>query len=212
MTRGLEIIVVGAGGHAKVVISALRASGWEVQAICDDDETKWNQTIDGVPIVGGTEKLANDDGSPAVIAVGDPYFRRTIADRYERDWATVIHPRAFVDPSVVIGAGTVIFAGAVIQAHVRIGSHAIINTSSSVDHDCIISDYAHVAPGAHLAANVRLETGAFVGTGSQVIPKIRVGEFSVVGAGATVIADVPPGVTTVGCPARVVKNNRQLSL
>jgi sugar O-acyltransferase (sialic acid O-acetyltransferase NeuD family) len=206
MRSGLELIVVGAGGHAKVVISALRASGWKIRAIYDDDESKWSQTFDGVPIVGPTEKLSEPDGLPAIIAVGDVHFRRNVANRYSRDWATAIHPRSFVDPSVKIGPGTVIFAGAVIQAQVTIGEHAIINTSSSVDHDCVIGDFAHVGPGAHLAANVKLETGAFLGTGSQVIPGTRVGSFSMVGAGSTVIRDVPPDVTAVGCPARIIKN------
>jgi UDP-perosamine 4-acetyltransferase len=208
MRSGLEVIVIGAGGHAKVVIDALRASGWAIRAVYDDDPKKWNESIIGVPIVGPTEKLREPDLFPVVIAVGDPFFRRQVAERYRRDWITAIHPRAYVDDTAMLGPGTVVFAGAVIQSGVSIGAHAIINTSASVDHDCVIGDYAHVAPGAHLAANVHVKQGAFLGTGAQVIPGVTIGENAIVGAGATVVRDIPAHVTATGCPARVVKNNR----
>jgi sugar O-acyltransferase (sialic acid O-acetyltransferase NeuD family) len=176
--------------------------------VYDDDPKKWNESIIGVPIVGPTEKLREPDLYPVVIAVGDPFFRRQVAERYRRDWITAIHPRAYVDDTAMLGPGTVVFAGAVIQSGVSIGAHAIINTSASVDHDCVIGDYAHVAPGAHLAANVHVKQGAFLGTGAQVIPGVTIGENAIVGAGATVVRDIPAHVTATGCPARVVKNNR----
>jgi sugar O-acyltransferase (sialic acid O-acetyltransferase NeuD family) len=208
MRSGLEAIVVGAGGHAKVVISSLRASGWGIRAVYDDDPKKWNQLILEVPILGPVERLGERDRCPAVIAVGDPLFRQEVAERYDRDWVTVIHPRAYIDATAIVGPGTVVFAGAVIQPDVSIGAHAIINTSASVDHDCVIHDYAHVAPGAHLAASVRVQRGAFLGTGSQVIPGVTIGESAVVGAGATVVRDIPCHVTAMGCPARIIKRHK----
>jgi sugar O-acyltransferase (sialic acid O-acetyltransferase NeuD family) len=208
MRLGLKLIVVGSGGHAKVVISSLLASGWGVCAVYDDDSKKWDRSIMGIPVTGPVEKLSESDRLPAVIAVGDGLFRQQIAERYDRDWVTVIHPRAYVDASATLGAGTVVFAGAVIQPGVTIGSHAIINTSASIDHDCLIDDYAHVAPGAHLAANVHVLRGAFLGTGAQVIPGITIGEYSIVGAGSTVIRNIPDHVAAVGCPAKVIKANK----
>jgi sugar O-acyltransferase (sialic acid O-acetyltransferase NeuD family) len=208
MRLGLKLIVVGSGGHAKVVISSLLASGWGICAVYDDDSKKWDRTIMGIPITGPVEKLGEPDRLPAVIAVGDVVFRQQIAERFNRDWVTVIHPRAYVDAAATIGAGTVVFAGAVIQPDVTIGAHAIINTSASVDHDCVIDDYAHIAPGAHLAANVHVHRGAFLGTGSQVIPGIAIGEFSIVGAGSTVIRNIPGHVVAVGCPAKVININK----
>jgi sugar O-acyltransferase (sialic acid O-acetyltransferase NeuD family) len=208
MKTGLEVIVIGAGGHAKVVISSLRASGWYVRVVYDDDPKKWSHKILDVPILGPVDRLAEPDRCPAVIAVGDPLFRQEVVERYDRDWVTVIHPRAYLDATAVVGPGTVIFAGAVIQPDVSIGAHAIINTSASVDHDCVIHDYAHVAPGAHLAASVRVQRGAFLGTGSQAIPGVTIGECAIVGAGATVVRDIPCHVTAMGCPARIIKRNR----
>ncbi len=149
MRSGLEVIVVGAGGHAKVVISSLRASGWGVRSVYDDDPRKWSTFILGVPIVGPVEQLSEPDGCPAIIAVGDPIFREEVVKRYDRDWISVIHPCACVDESVQVGPGTVVFAGAVIQPEVSIGAHAIVNTSASVDHDCILDDYVHIGP-AHI--------------------------------------------------------------
>lgn len=207
MRSGLELIVIGSGGHAKVVISTLLASGWGIRAVYDDDSSKWNKSIMGISISGPIARLGESDRLPAVIAIGAPMIRRQIAERYERDWMKVIHPRAHVDPTATLGVGTVVFAGAVIQPDVVIGSHAIINTSASVDHECIIDDYAHVAPGAHLAANVHVQRGAFLGTGSQVIPGITIGEYSIVGAGSTVVRDIPGHVTAVGCPAKTIKTN-----
>ncbi|HZZ26612.1 MAG TPA: acetyltransferase [Pirellulales bacterium] len=207
MRLGLELIVVGAGGHAKVVISSLRASGWEVRAVYDDDRKKWNRKIMGINIEGPIEKLSEPDHFPAVIAVGDPLFRQYLAERYDRDWVTVLHPRAYVDATATVGPGSVVFAGAIIQPDVVIGAHAIINTSASIDHDCAIADYAHMAPGAHLAANVHVQRGAFLGTGAHVIPGITIGEYTIVGAGSTVVRDIPGHVTAVGCPAKVIKTN-----
>ncbi len=208
MRSGLEVIVIGAGGHAKVVISSLRASGWSVRVVYDDDPKKWNHTILDVPILGPVEKLGEPDRCPAVIAVGDPLFREEVARQYDRDWVTVIHPRAYVDDTATVGPGTVVFAGAVIQPEVSIGTHAIINTSASVDHDCILDDYVHIGPGAHLAASVHVQHGTFLGTGSYAIPGITIGKCSTIGAGATVIRDIPDNVTAVGCPARIIKRHQ----
>src|SRR5690242_2404411 len=110
MRCGLEAIVVGAGGHAKVVISSLRSMGWGIRCVYDDDETKWNQNLLGAVVTGPIARLDERDRLPAVIAVGDPLFRKRLAERYDRDWITLVHPRAHVDDSAVIGPGTVIFA------------------------------------------------------------------------------------------------------
>jgi sugar O-acyltransferase (sialic acid O-acetyltransferase NeuD family) len=205
MRSGLQAIVVGAGGHAKVVISTLRAMGWGIQFVYDDDTAKWGQTILGIKVTGPIALLDEKDRLPAVIAVGDPLFRKRLAERYDRDWITVIHPHAQVDDSAIIGPGTVIFAGTVVQPGVNIGLHAIINTSASIDHDCQVGDYAHVAPGTHLAGAVTVGEGAFLGTGASVIPGVTIGPYSIVGAGAVVIRDLPAYSTAVGCPATVIR-------
>ena len=95
-------------------------------------------------------------------------------------------------------------AGSVIQTDARIGSHAIINTSASIDHDCVVGSYAHIAPGAVLTGIITVENGSFIGAGTVVIPGKRIGEWATVGAGATVVRDIPKYCTAVGTPAKVI--------
>ena len=207
--RGDAVIVLGAGGHAKVVIATLQAAGFTVAAVFDDDETKRSSTLLGVTVKGALSEFASSSYRHAVVAVGNNATRMRLAERLQNqspnvEWITAVHPQTSVHPSVKLGAGTVVFAGAVIQPDTLIGAHTIINTGATIDHDCFIGDFAHIAPGAHLAGDVRIARGAFIGIGAAVIPGRQVGEWAMVGAGATVISDIPAGATAVGVPARVL--------
>ena len=115
----------------------------------------------------------------------------------------MVHPTAWVDASVVPGAGTVEFAGAMIQPGTVIGEHVIINTSASVDHDCVLGNFVHIAPGTHLAGNVRIDEGSFMGIGSAAIPGVRIGAWTTVGAGAVVVRELMDKVVAYGVPAKV---------
>ncbi len=203
-----SVVVIGAGGHARVVIATLQAAGHTVQAVYDDNPAVWGTEILGVRVHGTTDLLAASESVEAVIAIGDNAARLRIARRLQNlKWLTVVHPHAWVHSSVQMGAGTVVFAGAVIQPEARIGEHVIINTGATVDHECTVQDFAHIAPGAHLAGRVIVEEGAFIGMGSNVIQTLRVGAWTTVGAGAVVIRDLPAYVTAVGVPARIVKQD-----
>lgn len=198
-----RVAVIGAGGHAKVVLATLRACGYAAWAIFDDDPAKWGSDLLGVTVQGGISGLAALPGMRAVIAVGDNAARATIAERLpEVEWLTLVHPLAHVHPSVQFGPGTVVFAGAIIQPDTRIGAHVIVNTVASVDHDCIVGDFSHIAPGVHLAGNVRTGRGVFLGIGSVVAPGLRIGDWTTVGAGAAVVTDLQERITAVGVPAR----------
>ncbi len=199
-----SVYVLGCGGHAKVVIQTLRALDYRVAAVFDDDTAKWEKAFLGIPVHGPIDRVAEFSPLPSMMAVGDNATRASIAARLELEWLTVVHPRAYVDPTARLGAGTVVFAGAIVQAETRIGRHAIINTAASVDHDCEIGDYVHVAPGARVAGGVCVGDRTLLGLGSVVLPEKRVGPRVVVGAGAVVTRDLPENVTVVGIPARVV--------
>lgn len=196
--------VVGAGGHAKVVIATLRAAGHEILGILDDADERQGQAVLGCPVIGKTEQLATvGEQGGVVIAIGNNRVRQGIAARFPWvRWLTVIHPAATVHDSVRLDEGTVVFAGAVIQPEVKLGAHTIVNTGALIDHDCVLEPFVHVAPGCRLAGNVRVGTGAFLGTGVCVIPGRYIGPWSTVGAGAVVINDLAGGVTAVGVPAR----------
>jgi len=199
-TRDSEVIVLGIGGHAKVVISTLRAMGYHVVEAYDDDASLWGTNLLGVPVVGPLETLVPAH-RPAVIGFGDNHVRQRVASELPLKWLTAVHPSATVHPSVRLGVGTVVFAGAVVQPDVKLGDHIIINTGATVDHDCELGDFVHISPGANLAGSVRVGEGAFLGIGSAVIPHIHIGAWTTVGAGSVVVRDLAAGVIAKGAPA-----------
>ncbi|MEJ5310882.1 MAG: acetyltransferase [Anaerolineae bacterium] len=200
------VYILGAGGHAKVVIATVQAAGSNVQALYDDDPRKWGQSVLDVPIVGAIASVDAAAEAGALVALGDNATRKAVAEQHPTlRWEIAVHPNADVHPSVTLGAGTVVFSGAVVQPGAVIGRHCIINTGATVDHDCVIGDYAHIAPGVHLAGQVTVGEGAFLGIGSVAIVGVTIGAWATVGAGAVVITDIPPGATAVGVPAKVIR-------
>jgi sugar O-acyltransferase (sialic acid O-acetyltransferase NeuD family) len=198
-----DLIVVGAGGHAKVVVATARAAGFRVVAIVDDDAARWGASLLGVPVSGPTARALDDAGAAVVLAIGRNAARRALATSARCDFVSLLHPSAIVEPSVRLGAGSVVFAGAVIQPDCTIGAHAIVNTGASIDHDCLLGTAVHVAPGSRLAGNVTLGDEVFLGIGAVVIPGITIGPRTTIGAGAAVICDLPADIVAIGVPARV---------
>jgi sugar O-acyltransferase (sialic acid O-acetyltransferase NeuD family) len=198
------VVVIGAGGHGKVVVSALLEAGINVRGIFDDDEKKWGLEVLGVPVCGPVSE-AEQHGDFAILGIGGNEMRKRLAESLNLRWRTIIHPRAWVHPSVLLGEGSVAFAGAIIQPDTAVGNHVIVNTGALIDHDCEIGDYVHIAPGTKLAGQVKLEEGVFLGIGSSAIPGVSVGAWTTVGAGAAVVNDLPANVTAVGVPARVLE-------
>jgi sugar O-acyltransferase (sialic acid O-acetyltransferase NeuD family) len=201
---GDGVVVIGAGGHAKVLISTLAACGVPVAAVVDDDDTKWGMDAQGTRV----GRIEREFGGRGIVGIGDNAQRREMAIALGLDWQTVVHPSAYVHPSAKLGRGTVVFAGAVVQPDAVIGDHVIVNTGATIDHDCIVGDYAHLAPGVHLSGAVQVGEGAFLGIGSVVCPGIKVGRWATLGAGGVAIRDVADGVVAVGVPARALEGER----
>jgi UDP-perosamine 4-acetyltransferase len=214
-THGMNpnaILVIGAGGHAKVCIELLRSMGQQVGwAIGSSDGPP---CLD-VEVLSGDSHIARLHAAGvrrAFIAIGDNRRRLALAEAlrpFNFEWATAISPKAIVSPTSTLGCGVAIMAGAVINADAMVGDFAIVNTNASVDHDCIIGTGAHVAPGVSLAGTVHVGELAFLGVGSSVIPNIKIGAGSTVGAGATVVRNVLPNSTVVGTPAREASHSRK---
>lgn len=207
------VLVVGAGGHAKVLVEALLASGVSIAGMTDADPSLAGKSVLGVPVLGGDDVVAGyQRGAIRLVngigSVGAQTLRRAIFENFSVQgfvFATVIHPSAVIASDAEIADGAQVMAGAVLQPGCRIGGNVIINTRASVDHDCTIGDHTHIAPGVTISGGVTIGYGCHVGTGATIIQGVRIGDGSVVGAGAVVTRDVPAGVTVLGVPARVVQ-------
>lgn len=197
----MKLVIIGAGGHAKVVVDTAQFAGWQVIGFVDNN---LDANLFGLPHLGklGDLELQKDVG--VIIAIGSNSVRKKLDLEFSNrfSWAKIIHPKAVISGRAIIEMGTVVFAGAVIQADAIVGRHCIVNTSASVDHDCTIADYCHVAPNATLTGGVTLETGAFVGAGSIVTPNRRVGSWAILGAGGVSVKDLDSNETYAGIPAK----------
>lgn len=201
-----KVVILGGGGHAKVVIELLRGMGeWGIVGCLDP---RASAPVSGAPILGDDRllpELAREGIRHVCIAVGDNRVRTRLgseAARHNFQWVTATGRKSIISSSTTMGAGTVVMEGAVINADAQIGELAVINTGAIVEHDCHIGAGAHVAPGAILTGGVTLGSLAFVGAGATILPGLTVGAEAVIGAGAVVIRDVPSGETHAGVPAR----------
>jgi sugar O-acyltransferase (sialic acid O-acetyltransferase NeuD family) len=203
------LVVVGASGHAKVVIDIVEKEGrYSVAHLLDDNAALHGKSFFGYRVAGATPSIlagATGERPLALVAIGDNGARLRIAGWLRGkgfELARAVHPQSQIGRGAVIGAGTVIMAGAVVNSDAAVGENVIVNTGATVDHDCVVADGVHLAPGVHLCGGVRVGAGAFIGAGTVVIPGIRVGGNAVVGAGSTLLEDVPENAKAAGSPAR----------
>lgn len=192
-----RLIIVGASGHGKVVADIARLTGYSEIIFLDDDETI--KDCCGYPVIGKSNEAPDGE---MVIAVGNNEIRRNLMDQYkDRVFPCLIHPASIIAEDTVIGEGTVVMAGAVINPGVKIGKGCIINTSSSVDHDCIVGDYVHISVGAHLSGTVIVGDETWIGAGAIVSNNINICGSCTIGAGAVVIKNIDESGTYIGVPA-----------
>ncbi len=207
MVRGKRLVIVGAGGHGKVVADvARRMCYYEAILFLDDNEAV--QECGGFPVVGRSCEVEGYIGEWDIfVAVGNAEIRGKLTAGLSGKGAllpVLIHPDAVVGQGAVIGNGTVIMAGAVINSDAQIGEGCIINTCASVDHDCRIDDFVHVSVGAHVAGGVHVGANTWIGAGAVLSDHIKVAPDCMVGAGAVVVKDIGEGGTYVGVPARKI--------
>lgn len=206
------VVILGAGGHAKVLVEALLASAKAIVGVVDPDPALAGRTVHGIPIIGNDDEvmkypkdsvcLVNGMGS-----VGCLFRRRELFERFKAKGYTfvpVVHPSAVIASGVELGEGAQVMAGAVIQPGCRIGANTILNTRTSIDHDCRIGDHVHVAPGTVFSGDVSVGNTSHIGPGVTIIQGIAIGQGCVVGAGSVVLKNIPDGVTAYGVPAKVV--------
>jgi len=205
-------LLIGAAGHAKVVIELFRAAhSYEPVGLVVQEAS--TGSVLGVPIVGtdsDLSRLRKTGLSHAFVAIGNNERRLAMGRSLERlgfEIVNAISPMAAVSPSARLGRGIAIMAGASVNADAQIDDFVIINTGASIDHDCRVGEGSHVAPGCAIAGNVMIGRLAFIGIGSSAIPGINIGDRATIGAGACVVRNIPSDATARGVPARVVRRH-----
>lgn len=198
-----QVYLYGASGHARVIKDILSTNGITVPCLIDDN--KEQTELDGIKVIHDAKGL-----SPFIISIGNCKIRKMIVEKLGNvDFAKAIHPHAIIANDVKIGCGSVVMAGSVIQTGSVIGEHTIVNTGASIDHDCRVNAFVHIAPHCTLCGNVTVGTGTWIGAGTTVIQGITIGEGSFIGAGSVVVNDIPSGVLCYGNPARIIRNINQ---
>lgn len=204
-TASMRIVFIGAGGHGKVCAEIAELTGYSEIFFLDDDK---EQKVCGKHRVSGIAKEFSkfvDSYTAFFVSIGNTDIRQRIQERIEHIGgriATLIHPNAVISKDVNIGTGSVVMAGTVINGGTVIGSGVIVNTSSSIDHDCIVGNYCHVAVGSHLCGTVKVGNCTWIGAGAVVNNNLNICGNCIIGSGAVVVKDIKRKGNYIGVPAR----------
>ncbi|NGM85586.1 acetyltransferase [Paenibacillus sp. 7124] len=210
---GNNIVVFGAGGHAKAVIDTVERQGqYRIVGLLDSHKAA-GSAVYGYRILGSEQYLADhrEEIDGVIVAIGDNWVRAGIVARItslcpDVPFVTTVHPGAWIARGAVLGQGTVVMAGAVVNSDTVIGEHGVLYPKASVDHDSRTGDYVTLAPGATTGGNVTIGDYSVLSLGANVIHSVRIGEHTVIGAGATVLADIGGYAVAYGTPAAVVRS------
>ena len=205
----LPILIIGAGGHGRVLADLAFCLGRQVLGFLDRDARLHGTVIDGIKVLGGDECLAehSTDAVSLVNGIGSilrPDFRRDVYMRLKGlgyQFEALCHPASSVSRSVVFAQGVQMMAGVIVQNGARIGENTIINTGVIVEHDCVVGAHSHLAPGAVVCGDVRIGESCHIGVGAVIVQGLSVGDGALVAAGAVVVKDVPSGARVTGVPA-----------
>jgi len=211
-----KIVLIGGGGHCKVVISILKKlDNFEIAGIVDN--YKAENFISGIKIIGTDDDLEDIYKSGihnALITVGSikdntkRYRLFNMAREIGYKFPLIISPESIIDKNIRIDEGTIIMPGSIINIDSSIGKNCIINTGSIMEHDCEIGNHCHIAPGAHISGTVNIGELSFIGIGATIIQGIKIGKNVTIGAGSVVIKDIPDNVIAVGSPTKIIKSKK----
>lgn len=199
-----RLVIIGAGGHGKVIADIAEKNGYTNICFLDDHASGICMNF---PIIGTCDDIEreNDGDTDFVIGIGNNIVRKEVAEKHNADWTTLIHPSAQIAADVTIGKGTVVMAGAVVNVCTSIGNHCIINTGAVIEHDNSIDDYVHLSPRVALGGAVHIGRCTHVGIGASVKNNVDICDSCIVGAGAVVIHNITESGTYAGTPVRRLK-------
>ena len=209
-----QIVIYGAGGLGREVLSMFHALPvWEMIGFYDDGKSP-GEIIGGHPVLGGMEKLLRTSvKTQVVIGIGNPNIKRQLAEKLSVNplihFPVLIHPQALIQDlaSVKIGNGSIITAGVILTTNIQIEEYVLINLNSTIGHDVSIAGFSSIMPGTNIAGEVKIGKEVLIGSGANVLNGIRVGDYAIIGAGAVVTKNVRDNNTVVGVPARQLKLN-----
>lgn len=214
-----ECVILGGGGHARMLIDCLKAAGNTLHlAVLDSDRSLWGQAVLGVPVLGDDEllpELAHGGTKQFIVGIGATGDNRRRQQLFEQALTlellvvSVQHPSAVIARSAEIMEGSQLLPGCIVNTGARVGLNVIVNSGAVIEHDCRVGDHAHVATGALLAGAVSVGNGAHIGAGAVVRQGIRIGDSAIVGAGAVVVKNVPDDTVVIGVPAVPVRNRNR---
>ncbi len=209
------VILLGAGGHAKVLLDTLLEQNVKIIGVTVPNPEKDSKYFCEIPVIGNDDVVKNFDCKEIELvngigSVGSTDLRRKVYEKF-KSWGyrfrNVIHSGAIIscNSEVLLGEGIQVMAGAVVNVGAVIGENSIINTRASIDHDCQIGKHVHIAPGTTLSGNVKVGEGSHIGVGTTIIQGVAVGSKTIIGAGSLVLHDIDDGVLAYGVPAVVKK-------
>lgn len=205
-----ELIIIGAGGHGKVVADIAQQNDYKNIYFIDDVKRGY---IASFKVIGTSKDIKEyhlrKQEADFFIAIGDNKIREKIYEELKKEGVTLpvlIHPSAVIDQTVKIEEGTVIMANAVVNAGTTIGKGCIVNTAATVDHDCFLESFVHISPGVHVAGTVFIGKNVWLGIGTNVINNVKICSDAIIGAGTTVIKDIEKSGTHVGLPLRRINS------
>lgn len=204
-----QVVIIGAGGHAKVIADIIEKCGDNLLGFLDDNKELGEKVIKEYKVIGKIEnsKIMQKSNKNLyfIIGIGSNYVRESIYEKYKLNYYTAIHPNSNIAIDVTIEEGTVVMANACINSNAKIGKNCIINTGAIIEHDNIIEDYVHVSPNATLCGTVKIGKYTHIGAGTTIKNNSTVIDNCIIGAGAVVLKNIEEKGTYVGVPVRKIK-------
>jgi len=214
----MKYIIYGSSGFAKEILwllEELKGADDSIQIIgfIDDDISKHGEIVNGYPVLGGEQWIADQSEINVVIGIGDPRIKKVIREKLDKyshvNYPVLIAPSVRMSKHIEIGKGSIITDGVIMTTNIKLGDFVTVNLDCTVGHDAVIEDYVTLLPSVNVSGNVVLKTCSNIGTGTAIIQGITVGEGTIVGAGAVVVKNLPNHCTAVGSPAKPIKYHNQ---